>query len=130
MEGTYPVFFGQAQVGKVQVRKQGLYYRIFCRCRMTGAVVCRLTVQCGQNRENLGVVVPVEEGFGLEKSVPCKRLGEGEPEFRLLPKHEKAAGTFVPIYPEEPFAYIRNLKDAYFERRYGQAGVVIQDMKK
>ena len=130
MEGTYPVFFGQAQVGKVQVRKQGLYYRIFCRCRMTGDVVCRLAVQCGQNRENLGVVVPVEGGFGLEKSVPCKRLGEGEPEFRLLPKHEKASGTFVPIYPEEPFAYIRNLKDAYFERRYGQAGVVIPDMKK
>ena len=39
-------------------------------------------------------------------------------------------GTFVPISPEEPFAYISRLKDAYFERRYGQAGVVIPDMKK
>ena len=123
MEGTYPVFFGQAQVGKVQVRKQGLYYRIFCRCRMTGDVVCRLTVQCGQNRENLGVVVPVEECFGLEKSVPCKRLGEGDPEFCLLPKHEKAAGTFVPIYPEEPFAYISRLKKSYLQIKEGQVGI-------
>ena len=126
MEGIYPVLFGQAQVGKVQVQKQGLYYRFFCRCQMTGEVVCRLVVQCGGEMENLGVVVPVEEGFGLDTRIPCKRLGSGEPEFHLVPKHEISMGTFVPIYPEEPFAYIRNLKNAYFERRYGQEGVVIK----
>ena len=127
MEGTYPVFFGQAQVGKVQVRKQGLYYKFFCRCQLTGDVVCRLTVQSGGVRENLGVVVPLEEGFGLETRIPSKRLTAGEPEFRLVPKHEISMGTFVPISPEEPFAYIRELKNAYFERRYGQAGVVIRE---
>lgn len=129
MEGIYPAFFGQAQVGKVQVQKQGLYFRFFCRCQLTGDVVCRLTVRSGAGIENLGIVVPVEEGFGLETRLPCKRFGEGELEFRLVPKHEFSAGTFVPIYPEEPFAYIRNLKNAYFERRYGQAGAVISDMK-
>lgn len=130
MEGIYPVFFGQAQVGKVEVRKQGLYYRFFCRCSMTGDVVCRLVVSCGGKQENLGVPVPGEDGFGLEKAVPCKRFGAGEPEFFLLPCHEMSIGTFIPICPEEPFAYISRLKDAYFERRYGQAGVVIPDMKK
>ena len=130
MEGTYPVLFGQAAVGKVQVQKSGLYFRFFCRCQMTGDVVCRLIVSCGGKQENLGVLVPVEDGFGSEKSIPCKRLGEGVPEFRLVPRHEIAMGTFIPISPEEPFAYISRLKDAYFERRYGQAGVVIPDMKK
>ncbi len=130
MEGIYPVGFGQAQVGKVEVRKQGLYYRFFCRCQISGDVVCRLVVSCGGKQENLGVVVPLEEGFGLEKTVPCKRLGEGEPEFQLVPRRERSMGTFVPISPEEPFAYISRLKDAYFEKRYGQPGVVIPDMKK
>lgn len=130
MEGMYPVGFGQARVGKVEVRKQGLYYRFFCRCQISGDVVCRLVVSCGGKQENLGVVVPLEEGFGLEKTVPCKRLGEGEPEFQLVPRRERSMGTFVPISPEEPFAYISRLKDAYFERRYGQPGVVIPDMKK
>ena len=130
MEGIYPVFFGQAQAGKVEVRKQGLYYRFFCRCSMSGDVVCCLVVSCGGKQESIGVLVPGEEGFGLEKSVPCKRFGVGEPEFQLVPRHEASGGTFVPICPEEPFAYISRLKNAYFERRYGQAGVVIPDMKK
>ena len=126
MEGIYPVFFGKDQVGKVQVCRQGLYYRFFCRCQISGEVVCRLTVCCGGVSENLGVVVPSGEGFGLETRIPCKRLGQGMPEFRLVPRHETAMGIFVPLSPEEPFAYIRNLKNAYFERRYGQAGVVIK----
>jgi len=130
MEGTYPVKFGQALVGKVQVQRQGLYLRFICRCKITGDVVCRLTVSCGGSRESLGVVVPVEDGFGLDTKIPAKRLSAGEMEFTLVPKHESAAGTFVPISPEEPFAYIRRLKNAYFERRYGQAGIVIPDMKK
>lgn len=129
MEGNYAVTFGQATVGRVQVQKQGLYYRFICRCQISGDVVCRLAVRCGGKQENLGVVVPLEQGFGLEKKLPCKHFGEGEPEFLLLPRHERSAGNFVPIYPEEPFAYIRKLKDAYFERRYGQAGIVIPDMK-
>lgn len=127
MEGNYAVTFGQAQVGRVQVQKQGLYYRFICRCQISGDVVCRLAVRCGGKQENLGVVVPLEQGFGLEKKLPCKHFGKGEPEFLLLPRHERSAGTFVPIYPEEPFAYIRKLKDAYFERRYGQAGIVLKD---
>ena len=126
MEGIYPVSFGNEQVGKVKVCRQGLYYRFICRCKLTGDVVCRLLVCVDDRQESLGVVVPVEDGFGLEKSVPVKRIGQGTPEFRLVPRHETAVGTFVPLSPEEPFAYIRNLKNAYFERRYGQAGIIIK----
>ena len=128
MEGTYPVTFGQTRVGKVEVQRQGLYLRFLCRCQISGDVVCRLTVSCGTDRENLGIVVPMDDGFGLETKIPAKRLGEGRPEFTLMPRHETSgSGTFVPIRAEEPFAYIRRLKDAYFERRYGQAGVVIKE---
>ena len=93
-------------------------------------MVCRLTVRCGDRQENLGIVVPTEDGFGLDTKVSVKRVGEGDMEFFLMPRHENAVGTFVPLSPEEPFAYIARLKDAYFERRYGQAGVVLLDLKK
>lgn len=106
--------------------RQGLYYRFLCRCKLTGDVVCRLSVVCGEKRENLGVVTPVDGGFGLDTKVPVKRLGEGSPEFFLLPKHDCAAGKFVPIYPEEPFAYIEKLKDAFLAQKNGQAGIVIK----
>ena len=126
MERNYGVYFGSQLAGKVQVLRQGLYYRFICRCQVTGDVVCRLSVTCGDKRESLGVVVPMDGGFGLDTKVAVKRLGEGERPFVLLPKHEVLTGKFVPIYPEEPFSYIARLKDAYLARKDGQIGVVIR----
>ena len=51
----YGVYFGKEQVGKVQVQRQGLYYRFTCRCRISGDVMCRLWVSSGEKRENLGL---------------------------------------------------------------------------
>ncbi len=127
MEETYGVYFGAAQMGKVQVQRQGLYYHFICRCQLSGDVVCRLHVACGDKRESLGVVVPMEGGFGLDTKIPVKRLGEGKMEFLLVPKHELGDGTFAPVYPEEPFAYIERLKDAYLARKDGKVGVILRE---
>lgn len=125
LDQIYGVYFGNELAGKVQVQRQGLYYRFYCRCRLSDSVVCRLQVTCGSSRESLGIVVPMEDGFGLDTRLPVKRLGDGELEFRLVPKHEVSSGRFVPIYPEEPFAYLSRLKKGYLVRKNGQAGVVI-----
>ena len=125
MEGIYGVYFGKQLSGKVQVIRQGLYYRFICRCRITGDVVCRLCVSCADHQENLGILVPVEDGFGLDTKLPVKRLGPGKPVFSLLPRHHSGEGSFVPIYPEEPFAYISRLKEAYLVRKNGQAGIML-----
>lgn len=37
------------------------------------------------------------------------------------------AGRFIPIKPEEPFAYIERLKDAYLVRQDGQVGIIIKE---
>ena len=126
MEGNYGVYFGNKLAGKVQVCRQGLYYHFRCRCQLTGGVVCRLNAVCGDRQENLGVVVPMDGGFGLDTKLPVKRLGEGAMEFFLIPKHSAKSGTFVPIYPEEPFAYIARLKEAYLIKQNGQAGILLK----
>lgn len=127
MEGTYEISQGAKPIGKVTVGRQGLYYHFSCRCALTGAVVCKLVVTCGDKQENLGVLVPMDGKFGIEKKIPVKRLGEGTPQFRILPKHEKREGKFVPIYPEEPFAYMAKLKDAFLAHQAGQIGIVIKE---
>lgn len=129
MVGDYEVFFGNQPAGKVQVRRQGLYYRFICRCRLTGDVVCRLYVSCGGETASLGVVVPVDGGFGLDTKLPAKRFREGEPSFSLHPKQEVAPGQFVPIIPEEPFAYIERLKTSFLVRKYGQMGILLEDQR-
>ena len=126
MEGSYEVYFGNRPAGKVQVMRQGLYYRFQCRCSLTGDVVCRLLVKIGDKSENLGVVVPEGTGFGLDTKIPVKRLGEGMPAFCLMPKGG-IIGKFVPICPEEPFQYIQRLKDSFLTYQNGQAGIRIQE---
>lgn len=127
MEGNYGVYFGNQLVGKVQVLRQGLYYRFVCHCKLTGNIVCRLNVACGGCSENLGVVVPMNGGFGLDTKLPVKRLGQGDMAFQLVPKHEINKGQFIAIYPEEPFAYIARLKNAYLARKNGELGILLRE---
>lgn len=128
MEGNYEVFFGEQAIGRVQVIREGLYYRFRCRCKLTGEVVCKLTVSCPGNEESLGVLVPMGDSFGLETRLPTKRLGEGTPKFRVMPNRVVMPGKFIPIKPEEPFAYISRLKEAFLVRRNGQIGIVIEEI--
>ena len=125
MEGNYGVYLGEKLCGKVQVLRQGLYYRFICRCQLSGDVVCRLKVCSGDGEENLGVLIPMDGGFGLNTQVPAKRFSGQPVRFRIVARQESPKGTFVPIYPEEPFAYIERLKDAFLQIQNGQVGVLL-----
>lgn len=127
MVGSYDVRIGDRTVGNVEVVKQGLYYRFSCRCRLSGDTMHRLEVSCGGERQDLGICVPMEGRFGVEKKLPCKLFSRDRPEFRLLPKESGSRGKYVPVYPEEPFAYMTKLKNAYLEIRDGQAGILIRE---
>ena len=126
MVGRYEIRQGTGTVGVVSVEKQGLYYHFSCRCRLTGEVMHRLVVTTDTGRVDLGVCVPMEGQFGVERKLPCKRFGS-DPSFQLLPKHEGMQGRFVPIYPEEPFAYMTKLKNAFLANQNGQIGIVIAE---
>ncbi len=126
MEGTYPVLHGDASVGQVRVTRRGLYYYFSCRLRLPQGCVYRLELICGGKTENLGVPVPEEDLFVLTKSIPVSRL-DGKPIFRIRPKQESWQGRFVPIGPEEPFAYLDRLKNAYLSRQGKQLGIVITE---
>lgn len=125
MDGEYEIRMGKEVVGTATVEQQGLFYRFSCKCNISGSVICRVTVSCNGHHENLGVLIPMGSGFGLTTKVAVKKLGKGPFLFRATPKHQKNEGRFIPIYPEEPFAYITRLQNAFLEVRNGQAGVVI-----
>ena len=127
MDGCYDILLGNEPIGKVRVERQGLYYRFFCRCKLSGTVIYRLTVSCNGHHENLGIPVPEGDWFTLNAKLPVKRLGKGAPSFLALPKHRSGSGQFVPVYPEEPFAYLHRLQEAFMQVREGQAGVVLPE---
>ena len=121
MEGCYEVLLGDKPAGKLRIIREGLYYRLTCRCIVPEDTVYRLYSVVDNRRENLGVVVPDADGFFLEKKIPVKRL-EHCTGFILSSRSADETGKFVPIYPEEPFSYIVHLESAFLEVRNGQAG--------
>ena len=125
--GTYPILRGGETIGQACVERKGLYYYFSCRCKLSGEVIYRLTVSCGEITENLGVPVPEGEDFVLMTRIPASRLGQGEMTLRAVPKHGKPEGKFIPIAPDEPFAYLRQLEKAVFEKRNGQMGIILKD---
>lgn len=130
MEGNYPVLMGGKEIGTVKITRHGLYYRFDCHCQLTGDIICRLTVSCGSVTHSLGILVPEGGAFVLRTRMPVKQLGEGTLRFGVKPNHRSVEGIFVPISPEEPFAYLSRLKDAFFEFREGIPGVVIMEKEK
>lgn len=125
MEGKYDIYMGEDRVGEAEVMQQGLYLQISCRCRLSGAIICRVLVFSGDKQENLGTLIPEGEYFCLRTKIPVKRLSQSALRFRAMPRRGTEPAKFVPIYPEEPFAYIHRLKEAYLEIQNGQIGVRI-----
>ena len=124
---TYQITLGDKPVGKAQVSREGLYYRIQCRCDLAGETVCRILVRCGNREENLGVLVPQDGAFALETRISVKKIGEGTMAFLVVPRHRTPDAGFIPLCPEEPFRYLSRLKDAYLVKRNGQTGIVMKE---
>ena len=120
MEAEYVLWDGQSEIGKVQVSRRGLYYRFVCRCRISGELIYRLMVKCGDTYISAGVLVPVEDGFGLDKKIPVKKFDGEDFVFSIRPYHGTSLDGFYPICPEEPFAYLERLGCAYLTTRQGK----------
>lgn len=127
VEESYEILLANQPIGTAFVKREGLYYSFRCCCRLSGDVIYKLMVSCGDNKESLGVCVPRGNSFGLETRLPVKRLGEGSMAFFATPRHMELKGRFVPIRAEEPFAYIDRLQTACLEIRDSQVGIVLPE---
>lgn len=123
LEECHEVYFGNRVCGKVQVLRQGLYFRVICRCRIPADQVYRLFGVRGSCRENLGVLIPEGDGFLLDRRIPVKHLGEETLRFEVSCGQPLTSGEFVPICPEEPFLYIDRLKTAFLQTENGKIGI-------
>lgn len=127
MRQNLDIFRGSEKIGKAEVRREGLYYRFRCCCKLTGEVIYRLTVACGEKTENLGILIPAGDVFRLERKLPASRFSADAFVIRAVPANPDRGGKFTPIYPEEPFRYIAKLNTARMAYSNGQVGVVFED---
>lgn len=111
MSGTYPIFLGSEIIGLATMEKQGLYWAADCRCDITGEILCRVVACSASGRENLGILAPGEAHFGLRTRIAAKRLGESYV-LRVIPRHPHEKSQALPFAPEDPYVYLRRMKNA------------------
>ena len=125
MEGTYDVMLGTQPLGSVTVRRHGLYWHFSCCCDLSGEVMYDLTVQVGNHTVKLGLLTPAGGKFECNTKVPMKQFAQGTPVFSLRARRNGAQGLFLPVRPEEPFAYLHRLEEAYLASQNQQIGILL-----
>lgn len=127
MTGQYEVTVGTQRVGQMDVRQIGLYYHFSCCCALSGEIIQRVLMKMEGREYNLGILVPEGGKFRLRTRIPVRIIQTGTPKFCVVPFHRKERENFVPIAPEEPFAYLTKLRQAYMVREGDRVGIAFRE---
>ena len=114
---NYDVTYGENTVGTVKLEREGLYYRLSCRCRVRDNEMHRLYA----DGEKIGVLIPENGDLVLETKVAAKRLKVGC-SFSL----EEKVRNFIPIHPGEAFGHLGKLRLAKLAFREGEPGIFLE----
>lgn len=117
MDGIFDVIRDGQAVGWVELKRDGLYCRLFCRCRVADGQIHRLYA----GGEKIGVLIPDRGELVLETKVAAKRLKEGCT-FSL----DENRGQFIPIRSGEAFDHLGKLRLAKLSFRDGKPGVYLE----
>ena len=125
MEGNWSVYFENKVVGTCRIWKEGLYYRFHCRCDKVTETVVRLLLQCGDTTVDLGILIPVDSQFGLEKKLAVRNVPAGEPRFSIKVLSEQSNERFIPVREDGKFDALSNLENGRFGKQAGIVGVFL-----
>ena len=126
MDGTWNVYYEDRPVGSCCLYQEGLYIRFVCRCDRCSDAISRLVLRCGGETRDLGILVPVDGGLGLDRKLPSKTVPEGELKFSILIPERHSQGTFVPVKAGEKCLCLSRLAEARFAKQNGEAGLYFE----
>lgn len=122
----YDVYQGKERVGQAAASRQGLFYRLECRCHLSPGARYHILAIGPEGEEDLGLLIPDGREFCCVKTVAVKKLGEGTLRFRLEGVAAKKEALFIPLNPDRPVTCLQELRRALLCHRNGQTGLLIQ----
>lgn len=122
----FDVKLNEKVVGSAEILKRGLYYQISCRCNIPAEKLYRLQAVCDQETVDLGICVPFEDGFGVNKTIAAKKLDTDTIFFHLSANMEESDVVFVPLDTTKPFDNLENIMHAKLVWRDGGAGFLFE----
>ena len=110
--------------GYVSVSREGLYYHFWCRVKLPQNKLCRLQLCCDSENFDLGILIPVNDHYELDKKIPVKHLKSENFNFRLIDPQSRE--KFIPISENEPFSLISQIQNGIFCVRDHIPGLLIR----
>ena len=74
----------------------------------------------------LGILIPENGKFTVDKQIAAKHLGKEELRLEALPIDQRSAIKFVPIQLDEQFMWLDRLGSARFGRVNGNPGIYLE----
>ena len=118
----YQIVWKGKPVGDAEVHKEGMFYRVVCKCSLPKDGTFRVIVTDGKNMCDLGICVPNGNGPVCMAHIPCRKLCGNNFSFSLRDAN-KTSG--LPIASNRPFVHLDKLNAARLQFTNGQSEIVI-----
>lgn len=111
------IFYNGKSVGRMQFDREGLYYRLSCRCNCRLEEAYRVFAVCNGEKIALGLCVPDGDLFTMHCHIPATRLPGTVERCELWP--HKSENGYIRLDAQKPFPCIPLLEKARFCVRGG-----------
>lgn len=118
----YPIIWNGHSVGNAEISKNGMFYRIRCRCEFADKGRYRVWVTDGKNAVDLGLCVPEGCIFSCVTRIPCKNFSSESFAFQIVGEDSK---RWVPVSSGVPFGFLEQLNAARLQTTNGQPEIII-----
>jgi len=120
---TYSITYDGGPIGTAELTREGLFYRIWCKCNSPQGERFRVKIINGEHSEDLGLCARSKGSLTLLKRLHVKHL-EGVPRFLLIADDEVDNPSFVAIERDSQFSCFEKLECARLSVQNGKIGFV------
>ena len=123
----FPVYYGEKECGSAILEKQGLYYRILCKCKIPVCRPCRIQLSADGKTINLGTCIKEGNTYLLDTKIPIKYLHGKNICFTMDSNTLKDHKTFFPVNDNVPIPHVDKLEKARLVRKGETIGIIFED---
>lgn len=118
----YPVTYLGATVGKIEITKEGLYYRYKGEFQLTEDHFYRVYALAPSGKINLGVCNPTGGIWAISGTIAIRKLNVDCLQFEICTPEK--IDTFIPINENQPISSLEHLMDYRFCRKGDLCGFI------
>ncbi len=123
----YNVMYKNEIAGKAEVTVEGLYTYFHCVCTLPQTDIFRIRMTCDGRSVDLGVCVPFEGKYVVNKKISTKHAGAGEMAFEIVSSQNNSEKMFIRLDENKAFPCISKLKNATLSVSNETVGILISD---